>query len=92
VIKRCLADKVGDVHVTTRKDGRRVTYAMLKKLLKALVIKCKEEDANFRAFTVHDLKRKSITDQKIEQNSAGHKSRQMQLRYRVRPERVKPPK
>jgi len=40
----------------------------------------------------YDMKAKGVSDAVEGQNSAGHKSQQMQALYRRKPEQVEPPK
>ena len=46
----------------------------------------------FTPFTRHDMKAKGVSDAVEGQNSAGHKSQQMQALYRRKLEQVEPPK
>jgi hypothetical protein len=68
----------------------RITYSMLKKPWTRLMETCVKINPDFRFFTRHDLKRKGITDQILEQNSAGHKTEAMRQRYKVKPDQVEP--
>lgn len=90
VVDDCKATSVLSPHLLTKDDGMRITYSMLKKPWTRLMETCVKINPDFRFFTRHDLKRKGITDQILEQNSAGHKTEAMRQRYKVKPDQVEP--
>lgn len=91
-IDECKAISILSPHLLTNNSGKRVTYSMLKKPWARLMQTCININPEFHPFTPHDLKRKGMTDQVLEQNSAGHKSEAMRQRYKVKPDQVEPAK
>ena len=91
-VDECKASTVLSTHLLTTTQGKRVTYAMLRKPWSRLMQTCATLNPEFKSFTPHDLKRKGMSDQDIIQNSAGHKTEAMHQQYKVKPDKVKPAK
>lgn len=85
------ADKVASLYLV-HKNGKRITYGMLRKPWDTMMAAAAKENPEFRPFTRHDLKAKGISDQEKVQNSAGHKSDWVRENYNRKTDQVDPPR
>ena len=87
---------ISSVYVVHDKNGQPLRYATIRNSWDRTMGRCVEaaekDGLVFTPFTRHDMKAKGVSDAVEGQNSAGHKSQQMQALYRRKLEQVEPPK
>lgn len=74
------------------KNGKRITYGMIRKPWEKMMETAKKENPAFQPFTRHDLKAKGVSDNELPQNSAGHRTKQSEEVYKRKVEKVEPPR
>ncbi|MFC1843278.1 tyrosine-type recombinase/integrase [Thermodesulfobacteriota bacterium] len=82
--------KMGSIYLIPSTTGRMLTQNTLQAAMQRLKKKMKEKGLEKIYWTVHDLKRKGISDAK-DKGIGGHKSEAMKARYATKIESFEPP-
>ena len=86
---------ISSVYVVHDKNGQPLKYFTIRnswdRTMQRSVEAAAKDGLVFTPFTRHDMKAKGMSDAVEGQNSAGHKSQQVQELYKRKPEQVEPP-